>query len=96
VETVHLVGGALVVLGVLVVLRRVLAGPTLLDRVVALNVVVGTKTILLIVFVGFVARRPGFFLDIALTYALINFVGTIAVLRWFEIRAGRPPEREGP
>jgi len=60
-------------------LARALAGPTLYDRILAVNMF-GTKTVLFIAVVGFLAGRPAF-LDIALVYALINFVGTVAVLR---------------
>jgi multicomponent Na+:H+ antiporter subunit F len=88
------VAAGLVLLGVLIVLRRLVKGPTLLDRILAVNVV-GTKTIVLIAVVGFLARRPGFFLDIALTYALINFIATIAVLRYFEATGQEAGERGG-
>ena len=63
-------------------LVRALLGPTVYDRVLAVNTF-GTKTVLLIAVVGFVAGRPEF-LDLALVYALINFIGTIAVLKFFE------------
>jgi len=65
----------------LLMLVRLFAGPSLYDRVLALNAF-GTKTVLLIGLVGFVTDRPDF-MDIALLYALINFVGTIAVLKFF-------------
>jgi multicomponent Na+:H+ antiporter subunit F len=45
--------------------------------------VLGTKTVLLIAVLGFLTERPEF-LDLALVYALINFIGTIAVLKFFE------------
>lgn len=64
-------------------LVRALAGPTLFDRLLAVNSF-GTKTVLLIAAVGFLAGRPAF-LDIALVYALINFIGTIAVLKYHEL-----------
>ena len=63
-------------------LCRALAGPTSFDRLLAVNSF-GTKTVLLIAAAGFVAGRPEF-LDIALVYALINFLGTVAVLKFFE------------
>jgi len=63
-------------------LVRALLGPTLFDRLLAVNSF-GTKTVLLISVYGFMTGRPDF-LDIALVYALINFVGTIAVLKFFE------------
>lgn len=62
-------------------LLRALAGPSLYDRILAINAF-GTATVLLIAVLGFVAGRPDF-LDIALLYALINFIGTLAVLKFF-------------
>jgi len=63
-------------------LTRALIGRTVYDRILAVNSH-GTKTVLLISVLGFMMGRPDF-LDIALVYALINFVGTIAVLKFFE------------
>jgi multicomponent Na+:H+ antiporter subunit F len=63
-------------------LVRALLGPTVYDRVMAVNTF-GTKTVLLIAVLGFLSNRPEF-LDLALVYALINFIGTIAVLKFFE------------
>ena len=76
----------LILIGILAILRRVIAGPTLFDRILAVNVI-GTKTIVLLALLGFFTDREGFFLDIALAYALINFIATIAVLRYIEGRA---------
>ena len=64
-------------------LARALIGPTLFDRLLAVNSF-GTKTVLLIAVYGFLTGRPDF-LDIALVYALINFIGTVAVLKFFEL-----------
>jgi len=61
---------------------RALRGPTVYDRILALNVF-GTKTVLLIAVLGFLTGRPDF-LDLALVYALINFIGVIAMLKFFE------------
>lgn len=63
-------------------LVRALLGTTVFDRILAVNNF-GTKTVLFIAVYGFLTGRPEF-LDIALVYALINFIGTIAVLRFFE------------
>jgi multicomponent Na+:H+ antiporter subunit F len=60
-------------------LARSFLGPTLYDRILAINMF-GTKTVIFVALIGFVAGRPQF-LDIALFYALVNFVGTIAVLK---------------
>ena len=63
-------------------LVRALLGPTVFDRVLALNTF-GTVTVLAITVLGFLMGRPQF-LDIALLYALINFVGTIAILKFLQ------------
>ena len=60
---------------------RATRGPTFYDRVVAVNMF-GTKSLLLIAVLGFLIERPEF-LDIALVYALINFIGVIAVMKFF-------------
>lgn len=72
---------------------RLFAGPTLYDRVLALNSF-GTHTVLFIGVLGFLTERPDF-LDIALLYALINFVGTIAILKIFRYRAIGDVPRHG-
>ena len=61
-------------------LVRAIAGPTVFDRVLAVNSF-GTKTVLLIAVYGFLSGRPDF-LDLALVYALMNFIGTIAVMKF--------------
>ena len=71
-------------LSTLVLLFRVYLGPTLYDRVIAVNSI-GTLAVLIIGVVGFLTDRPDF-LDIALLYALINFIGTIAVLKFFRYK----------
>lgn len=63
-------------------LIRALLGPTIFDRILAVNSF-GTKTVLLIAVYGFLTGRPDF-VDIALVYSLINYIGTIAVLKFFE------------
>jgi len=70
----------LIVMGLALI--RAIIGPTAFDRLLAVNMF-GTKTVLFIAAFGFLTDRPDF-LDIALVYALVNFLGTIAVLRFFE------------
>ncbi len=60
-------------------LARAFLGPSLYDRILAINMF-GTKAVIFVALVGFLMGRPQF-LDIALFYALVNFVGTIAVLK---------------
>lgn len=89
---------AALVVAMVLGLVRALLGPTVYDRVLAVNSI-GTKTVLLIAVLGFLAGRPDF-VDIALLYALINFIGTIAVLKFFRYGdmarpGGRVPDGEG-
>jgi multicomponent Na+:H+ antiporter subunit F len=65
-------------------LARAVLGPTVFDRLLAANAV-GTVSVLLLAVMGFLNARPDF-LDLALVYAMLNVVGTIAVLKFF--RAG--------
>ena len=63
-----------------VALARAFFGPTVFDRILAVNSV-GTKTVLLIALLGFLTGRPDF-LDIAIVYAMINFIAVVAVLKF--------------
>lgn len=73
-------------------LVRALLGPSVYDRVLAVNMF-GTKTALLLSVVAFLYGRPDF-LDLALAYALINFVGVLAVLEFFQKRSASRSEEE--
>lgn len=77
-----LVGGCMLLI-------RALIGPTMYDRVLAVNSL-GTKTVLVLGLLGFVMGRPDF-LDIAILYTLINFVSTIAILKFFRYRSFQVP-----
>jgi len=74
-------------------IARALTGPTVYDRVLAVNMF-GTKTVLLLAVVAFIYGRPDF-LDLALAYALINFIGVLAVLAFFQSRAERRAAEQG-
>ena len=77
-------GAAVVVLiAVVISLYRVLVGPTIIDRIIGANVI-GTKTIAVILLTGHIFNRAEFFIDIAIVYALINFIGTLALSQYFE------------
>ena len=73
-------------------LGRALLGPTIYDRLLAANMF-GTKTVLLLSVVAFLYGRPDF-LDLALVYALINFIGIIAVLEFIRERTDRKAEKK--
>jgi len=68
-------------------LVRAILGPSVYDRVLAVNMF-GTKTVLLLAVIAFLYGRPDF-LDLALAYALINFIGVLAVLEFFRGRVER-------
>jgi multicomponent Na+:H+ antiporter subunit F len=68
-------------------LLRAVLGPSVYDRVLAVNMF-GTKTVLLLSVIAFLYGRPDF-LDLALAYALINFIGVLAVLEFFRSRSLR-------
>lgn len=75
---------AAVLVAMSLVLARALTGPSVYDRILAANSF-GTKTVLFIAVLGFANGRPEF-LDIALVYALINFIGTVAILKFMHYR----------
>lgn len=75
-------------------LARAILGPSLYDRVLAVNMV-GTKTVLLLSVIAFLFGRPDF-LDLALAYALINFIGVLAVLEFFQDRELRRRAQNEP
>ncbi|MEO0550047.1 MAG: monovalent cation/H+ antiporter complex subunit F [Pseudomonadota bacterium] len=77
------------VVAIALMLVRALYGPTLYDRVLAVNGL-GTKIVLLLGVIGFLLGRPDF-LDISVLYALINFVATIAILKFFRYRSFQVP-----
>ena len=74
-------------------LARALLGPSVYDRALAVNMF-GTKTVLLLAVLAFLLGRPDF-LDLALTYALINFIGVLAVLEFVESHRRRAARSEG-
>jgi len=63
-----------------ITLLRALKGPTLYDRILSVNTF-GTATVLFIAVLGFLTKRPEF-MDVALVYAMINFIGTIALMKF--------------
>jgi multicomponent Na+:H+ antiporter subunit F len=79
---VFLVSAVVIAAGMALALGRAVLGPTTYDRILAINAH-GTKTVLLIAVIGFLTGRPDF-LDLALVYALINFIGTLAALKVFK------------
>lgn len=64
-------------------LVRLAIGRSLYDRLLAAGMI-GTNTIVLLTVIGFIFERPEAFVDLALTYALLNFIGTVAVAKYLE------------
>lgn len=72
-------------LGMLMLLSafRALIGPTVLDRLVGVNAI-GSKTIALLILIGLIYHRVDMFVDIALAYAMLNFIAILAASRYFQ------------
>jgi multicomponent Na+:H+ antiporter subunit F len=68
-------------------LVRALRGPTIMDRLLGVNAV-GSKTTVLLILIGLLYRRVDMFVDIALAYALLNFIAVLAASRYFQKRKG--------
>lgn len=84
-----LAGTAGLLVAMAMMIARAIAGPSHYDRILAVNSF-GTKTVLLLAVIGFLFGRPAF-LDIAIVYALINFIATIALMKFFRYRSlGQP------
>lgn len=69
-------------------LYRVMVGPTLYDRVLGAGAV-ATKTMVLILLIGLMFNRLDMFIDITLAYAILNFIGTIAIAKYLDTRGPR-------
>lgn len=80
--TIFMGTGVVFLLGMALVLVRAFMGPTVYDRILATNAA-GTKTVIFVTLLGFILKRPEF-LDISLLYAVLNFVATIALLKFVE------------
>ena len=81
----NLAAAFFVIVSMAMMLGRLLSGPTLYDRLLAVNSF-GTKTVLFLCVFCFVIDRPDG-VDIAILYALMNFIATIAVLKFFNYQA---------
>jgi len=72
--------GFAIMFALVIAVARALRGPTVFDRLLAANSI-GTAAILLLAVFGFITNRPEF-LDLGITYALLNLIGTLAVLKF--------------
>lgn len=73
-----------ILLGIILLMPffRVFSGPTLFDRLLGASAV-GTKTITMVLLMGFLFKRVDMFIDISIGYAILNFVGTLAMAKYF-------------
>ncbi len=82
-QSFYLVSALLLSVLVLLSLTRVVFGPEVFNRIVAINVI-GTKTVVILALIGMIYGRIEMFVDISLAYALLNFIGTLAAAKYFE------------
>jgi multicomponent Na+:H+ antiporter subunit F len=68
-------------------LYRVLRGPTVFDRTIGAGLI-GTNAILVLVLIGFLYDRVDMFVDLALAYGMLNFIGIVALSKYFERKVG--------
>ncbi len=66
-------------------LYRAIFGPTVLDRLIGANAI-GSKTVILLILIGLIYNRVDMFVDIALAYAMLNFIAVLAVSKYFQKR----------
>ncbi len=77
--------GVIILLAMFPVLYRAAMGPLVIDRILSVNIV-GTKTMLFLVITGTIFHRVDMFVDLAITYALLNFIGSLAAAKYFRRR----------
>lgn len=82
-----LFAGFYLCLVMLLSLYRAVVGPTILDRLIGVNAI-GSKTTVLLILIGLLYRRVDMFIDIALAYAMLNFIAVLAASRFFQKRKG--------
>ena len=86
-ESVFLYSGLFLGVIMLLSLYRAVFGPTILDRLIGVNAI-GSKTTALLILIGLIYRRVDMFVDIALAYAMLNFIAVLAASRYFQKKKG--------
>ena len=86
-DSLFLYSGVFLAAVMLLSLYRAVFGPTVLDRLIGVNAI-GSKTTALLILVGFIYQRVEMFVDIALAYALLNFIAVLAASRYFQKKKG--------
>ena len=93
-EQFFLYAGIYLGLLMLLSLYRAVSGPTVLDRLIGVNAI-GSKTTTLLILIGLIYGRVEMFVDIALAYAMLNFIAVLAASRYFQKRKGLYDEGPG-
>ncbi|MFT5170374.1 MAG: multicomponent Na+:H+ antiporter subunit F [Candidatus Marinamargulisbacteria bacterium] len=87
-------GAGLVLLGLMfLVMIRTIKGPTVIDRLLGVNII-GTKAIILLVIAGIIFDRVEMFVDISIGYGLLNYVASIAAAKYFQHHKKMHPESQ--
>lgn len=86
-DNVFLYSGLFLAFLMLLSLYRALLGPTVMDRIIGVNAI-GSKTTALLILIGLIYHRVDMFVDIALAYAMLNFIAVLAASRYFQKRKG--------
>ena len=82
-NTLFLAVAVFIVLLSVLAMYRIVVGPTIFDRVIAAGMV-GTNAFIVLVLIGFVYRRIDMFVDLAIAYALLNFIGIVTLAKYFD------------
>ena len=86
-KNVFIYSGIFLSLLMLLSLYRAVIGPTVLDRLLGVNAI-GSKTTTLLILIGLIYQRVDMFVDIALAYAMLNFIAVLAASRYFQKQKG--------
>ena len=92
-DNIFLYSGVYLCILMLLPLYRAVFGPTVLDRLIGVNAI-GSKTTALLILIGLIYHRVDMFVDIALAYAMLNFIAVLAASRFFHKRKGLYDETE--
>lgn len=86
-DSIFLYSGLYLAFLMLLTLYRAVVGPTVVDRMIGVNAI-GSKTVVLLILIGLIYHRVDMFVDIALAYAMLNFIAVLAASKYFQKRKG--------
>jgi multicomponent Na+:H+ antiporter subunit F len=92
-ENVFVFFGIILLVLIGLVFIRIIKGPTALDRLICVNII-GTKSIILIIFLGIVFERLDMFVDIAIAYGMLNFITSIAAAKFYQHKRSLTPKNK--